>query len=143
MVSILGIPLPAEASVRTEYDGPSRIFVSSDCTQWKAGEPLEIRPFVLSREDCKGVSLYWRLLGRGGYIKVEATHKARNAYRVNLPGSSVGCVEYYLEASLAGGKRIRYPATAPAINSPNLFSLIKASPIITLARPQTIIPTPI
>jgi hypothetical protein len=121
MVNILGIPLPAEASVRTEYDGTSRIFVSSDCTQWKAGEPLEIRPFVLSQEDCKGVSLYWRPLGRGGFSRVEATHKSRSAYRVNLPVSSVGCVEYYLEASLAGGKRIRYPATAPAINSTVVF----------------------
>jgi hypothetical protein len=121
MVSILGIPLPAEASVRTEYDGPSRIFVSSGCTQWKAGEPLEIRPFVLSVEDCLGVSLYWRPLGRGSFSQVEATRRARHAYRVNLPGNSTACVEYYVEASLAGGKKIRYPATAPEINSTVVF----------------------
>ena len=117
MAHLLGAPLPAEASVRTDYNGPSRIFVSSGCTRWKAGESLEIRPFVLSREDCKGVTLYWRPLGKGSFSKVHALHKARHAYRVTLPGSSAECVEYYLEASLAGGKKIRYPATAPAINS--------------------------
>ena len=121
MAHILGTPLPVEASVRTDYTGTPRIFVSSDCTRWKAGEPLEIRPFVLSKEDCKGVSLYWRPLGRGSFSKVEALHKERRAYRVILPESSDGCVEYYLEASLADGQRIRYPSTAPAINSTVVF----------------------
>jgi hypothetical protein len=118
---ILGIPLPAEASVRTEFVGPSRMFVSSECTQWKAGETFEIRPFVLSQEGCKGVSLYWRPLGQGSFNRVEATYRARHAYRVNLPVSAVGGVEYYLEASLADGKKIRYPATAPEINSTVVF----------------------
>lgn len=117
ITGILGIPLPAEASVNTGYSGKSRIFISSVCTSWKAGEPMEIRPFVLSQEECKKVSLYWRPLGKGSYSTVEAGHRARNAWRVNLPESSVGCVEYYIEASLANGKKIRYPATSPEINS--------------------------
>jgi hypothetical protein len=82
---------------------------------------MEIRPFVLSQEECKKVSLYWRPLGKGSYSRVEAGHRARNAWRVNLPESSVGCVEYYIEASLANGKKIRYPATSPEINSTVVF----------------------
>ena len=35
------------------------------------------------------------------------------------------------------------PITAPAISSPSFFSLISASPMITLASPHTIIPIPI
>jgi hypothetical protein len=121
MANLLGAPLPPEASVRTDYNGTPRIFISSDCTRWKTGEPFEIRPFVLSSEDCKGVSLYWRPLGKGVFSKVEALYKSRHAYRVILPENDTVCVEYYLEASLANGKKIRYPATAPEINSSVVF----------------------
>jgi hypothetical protein len=121
MEQLLGAPLPAETSVGTDYYGTPRIFVSSVCTSWKTGEPFEIRPFVLSKEECKGVTLWWRPLGKGSFSKAEARHTARQAYRVNLPGSSPGCVEYYLEASLAGGKKIRHPETAPQLNSTVVF----------------------
>ncbi len=121
MAEFLETHLPAEASVSTDYNGSPRIFVSNDCTRWKAGEPLELRPFVLSREDCKSVSLYWRPLGTGKFSKVDAQFKARHAYRVIVPGNAADCVEYYLEASLADGKKVRYPATAPDINCTIVF----------------------
>ena len=45
-----------------------------------------------------------------------ATHRARQAYRVALPAQSQGTVEYYLEAVLEDGQKVRWPATAPSIN---------------------------
>ena len=121
MAQILGTPLPPEAAVRTTYTGTPRIFVTNNCTRWKDGEPFEIRPFILSPEACNGVSLYWRPLGKGSFSKVQAAFDERQAYRVTLPASPEDCVEYYLEASLAGGKKIRYPVTAPEINSTVVF----------------------
>jgi hypothetical protein len=112
----LGTPLPAEASIKTSYNGPSRIFLSSECTQTKKGEPLEIRPFVLSAKACNGVNLYWRPLGRGEFSKLKADHQARQAFRVTLPAINDGCVEYYLEAEVENGEKIFYPVTAPAVN---------------------------
>ena len=117
MSQFLGTPLPAEAAVSSAYTGAPRIFITSASTRWKAGEPFEIRPFVLSAEKCEGVTLFWRPLGQGGFTRVEATHRARQAYRVTLPEGASGCVEYYLEARLANGKTIRHPATAPALSS--------------------------
>jgi hypothetical protein len=116
IAQILGEPLPAEAAVSTAYRGTPRIFVSARRTQADAGEPQEIRAFVLSGAKCSGVNLYWRPLGEGSFKKLPATHRARQAYRVGLPAQSRGTVEYYLEAALDDGKKARWPATAPSIN---------------------------
>ncbi len=113
---ILGAPLPAEAAVSTAYRGTPRIFVSARRTQMKAGEPQEIRAFVLSAGKCSGVNLFWRPLGAGRFKRAAATHRARQAYRVDLPARSQGTVEYYLEATLEDGQKLVWPATAPAIN---------------------------
>jgi hypothetical protein len=110
------LPLPAGAAVNTAYHGTPRIFVSAPRTQVKAGEPQEIRAFVLSASQAAGVNLCWRRLGEERFRKLAATHRARQAYRVALPALSKGTVEYYLEATLAEGGQFRWPTTAPAIN---------------------------
>jgi hypothetical protein len=113
---MLGEPLPPEAAVSATYEGMPRIFVSARRTQMNAHEPQELRAFVLSSPKPAGVSLHWRTLGGTTFETVPATHRARQAYRVNLPAQAPGTVEYYLEASLENGQRVRWPATAPAIN---------------------------
>jgi hypothetical protein len=116
LMKMLGGPLPEEASVSTAYHGTPRIFVSSSCTQWRVGEPLELRPFVLSESHCARVQLHWRLLGERSFRTVTAVHRARQAYRVNLPTSVEGTVEYFLEATLEDGQEAFSPVTAPSIN---------------------------
>jgi len=112
---LLGAPLPAEAAVNTAYRGASRIFVSARCTHVAAGEPQEIRAFVLSDSKCR-VHLRWRPLGKGAFRSVLATHVSRQAFRVALPARRRGMVEYYLEATLDNGRSVRWPSTAPALN---------------------------
>jgi len=114
--TILGESLPPEAAVTTGYGGAPRIFVAAPRTLANAREPQEIRAFVLSSEKCTGLNLCWRPLGKGRFKKVAATHRARQAYRMALPASSPGVLEYYLEATLDGGQELRWPATATAIN---------------------------
>jgi hypothetical protein len=116
IAKILGQPLPPEAAVRTAYRGAPRVFVSARRTQMKPGEPLEIRAFVLSSQKCAGATLFWRPLGEDRFKKVIATHRARQAYRASLPALSRGAAEYYLEAGLENGQKVRWPATAPSIN---------------------------
>lgn len=116
IAQMLGEALPAEAAVRTDYRGAPRIFVPAGRTQMSAGEQQQIRAFVLSGAKCTGVELCWRSLGEGRFKKRVATHRARQAYRAVLPTPSQGTVEYYLEAALADGQKVRWPATAPAIN---------------------------
>lgn len=116
LAAILGVPLPPEAVVRTVYRGTPRIFVSAKMSQMPAGEPQELRAFVLSGSQPVDVHLYHRSLGEGAFAKVAATHRSRHAYRVALPGQSQGIVEYYLEAVLEDGQRVFWPATAPSVN---------------------------
>ncbi len=118
---ILGSSLPAETAIRTTYNGPPRIFVSSVCTQWNSGEPMEIRPFVLSSPAIRQVNLFWRPLGKGRFRKMTAVHTARHAYRVTVPEPAEGCVEYYLQAELADGEKIYHPVTAPEMNNTVVF----------------------
>jgi hypothetical protein len=115
IAKILEEPLPPEAAITTAYGGIPRIFVSAPRTQVHAGEPQEIRAFVLSDDKCTGVNLYWRPLGEGQFKHLAATHRARQAYRAALPALSKGAVEYYLEAVLEGGEKVPWPATAPSI----------------------------
>ena len=116
IAQILGEPLPAEAAVSTVYRGTPRIFGAANRPQANVAEPQEIRAFVLSGAKCSGVNLYWRALGDGAFKRLSATHRARQAYRVALPAQSRSTVEYYLEAALDDGQKVRWPATAPAIN---------------------------
>lgn len=115
ITDLLGEPLPAAATIRTTYRGSPRIFVSARNTQLRAGEPEEIRAFVLAEPKCREVKLLWRPLGQGEYRQIPATHRARNAYRVELPPQAPGAVEYFLEATLEDGGKVRWPATAPGV----------------------------
>jgi hypothetical protein len=113
---LLGAPLPAAAAIRTAYRGEPRIFVSAPSTQLSAAMSMEIRAFVLSDSKCDRVTLCCRSLGEGAFKPVPAVHRARHAYRVDLPAHSLGTLEYYLEAVLDDGRKLRWPATAPSIN---------------------------
>jgi hypothetical protein len=114
LAKILGKPLPAQAAIGTVYRGTPRIFLSAKLTQMDPGRSQELRAFVLSREKCTGLKLRWRPLGDGRFREVAATHRSRQAYRVALPAQSRGAVEYYLEAALEDGKKVLWPAGAPA-----------------------------
>jgi hypothetical protein len=113
---LLGVPLPAEAAISTAYRGAPRIFVSAPCTQLLAAMSMEIRAFVLADSKCDRVTLYCRSLGEGAFKPVPAVHRARQAYRATLPAHSPATLEYYLEAVLDGGRKVRWPVTAPSIN---------------------------
>ncbi|MEI6603695.1 MAG: hypothetical protein WCP35_00190 [Verrucomicrobiota bacterium] len=113
---LLGSPLPAAAAIRTAYRGEPRIFVSAPGTQMPTATTMEIRAFVLADAKCDRVTLYCRPLGKGAFNPVPAVHRSRQAYRATLPGQTQGTLEYYLEAELDGGRKLRWPSTAPALN---------------------------
>lgn len=113
---MLDTPLPVAAAIRTAYRGEPRIFVSAPATQMPAATSVEIRAFVLADAKCDSVTLYCRPLGEGAFKPVPAVHRARQAYRATLPGQAEGTLEYYLEAELGGGRKLRWPSTAPALN---------------------------
>ena len=64
---ILGEPLPAQAQLSSDYDGPPRIAVLSRRTSLEAGEDLRIKVGILSKAKPQKAHLYWREMGKGPY----------------------------------------------------------------------------
>jgi hypothetical protein len=117
LAEILGEPLPADAMPPDTHDGPSRLIVPTARTSLTAGEDLRLKVIMARRQEPRGGVLYWRSLGKGKFEKVPLEHVARSVYSVRVPASQIGDndIEYYVEASAGTGK-IRFPATAPAMN---------------------------
>jgi hypothetical protein len=127
----LGSPLPAEAGLSMTYAGPARILVPTVRTLAEPGEALALKAMVLTpgcgKDDAgaPAVTLRWRPLGKGDFAKVPLGHVARRVYRGTLPAAppGVAAVEYYLEAE-AGGAKLVWPATAPALNQTVVVSAV-------------------
>ncbi len=117
LAEILGEPLPADAMPSSSYEGPPRLIVPTARASLTAGEDLRLKVMMVSRQEPRGGVLYWRSLSKGKFEKVPLEHVARSVYSVRVPASQIGDndIEYYVEAS-AGAEKIRFPATAPAMN---------------------------
>ncbi|MCD6304498.1 MAG: hypothetical protein J7M21_06005 [Planctomycetes bacterium] len=97
------------------YTGPPRLIVPTARTSLLAGEGLKLKVIILGGPPSEA-GLYWRKMGRGEFNRVPLEHVARGVYSVKLrPGELKDDVEYYVEAK-TGGRTLRFPATAPALN---------------------------
>jgi hypothetical protein len=112
---LLGAPLPAACTPATQYAGPPRLIVPTARTQVAPAEALALKVMVLAAAPPRAAALHWRALGAGRYRAIPLRHVARGVYAVTLPPARAD-LEYYLEAVLDNGQKVRWPATAPAIN---------------------------
>ena len=55
-------------------------------------------------------------MGIGNFQKINLDHQARAVYSVTLPPASGEDMEYYIEAEMADGNKLVWPATAPGLN---------------------------
>jgi hypothetical protein len=61
--------------------------------------------------------VYWRLLGKGRFVKTPLTHVNRGVYAATLPAAKhEGSIEYYVRVTGADDAEVRYPASAPRLN---------------------------
>ncbi|MBN2375387.1 MAG: hypothetical protein JXD22_03230 [Sedimentisphaerales bacterium] len=112
----LGHDLPADVLPPKSYAGEPRLIVPARRSHLHKGEQLTIKVIILDNEFAKSASLYWRQMGEGDYQKIDLTHKARAVYIVTLPPATGDAIEYYIQATTAGGKSLVWPASAPDIN---------------------------
>jgi hypothetical protein len=59
--------------------------------------------------------LHWRPLGTGQFQTIPLQHVARAVYQVELPSPGED-FEYRIEATMADGSNLTWPASAPEIN---------------------------
>ena len=116
LAKALGAPLPADARPTAAYRGRPRIIVPTVRTSIAPGETLVVKAIVLAARRPREAALYWREMGKGEYRRVDLTHVGRGVHTVSFPPRGARSdVEYYLEAT-AGDQKVRFPATAPALN---------------------------
>lgn len=114
---IMGKPV-APIDPGKDYRGASHLIVPTKRTLLETNEDLNLKVMVLSKDNVKNVSLYWKPLGQqAGYQCVPAQHVARGVYNVVVPAASFNHqdFEYYVQADL-DNESLKYPVTAPTLN---------------------------
>lgn len=117
LIEAMGEALPEEAQTEQEYEGRPRIVVPTLRGMLTAGETLVLKVIVLDEGETKHADLYWRIMGQGQFQRVPLSHVARGVYQVQLPqAADAETFEYYVEVQPGKGRRVYFPATAPAMN---------------------------
>jgi hypothetical protein len=112
------VDLPADVRPSGTYGGPTRIVVPTIRSILVSGEDLEVKAIVLDDVVPEAVTLNWRVLGEGDFVKSPFKLIARRTYGTRLaPDRSKGkTLEYYIEAITRDGKKVRWPPSAPVLN---------------------------
>ena len=118
LTALLGAPLPPEAQMPMNYEGPVRVFVPAAPTCRRSGDSLMVRAIVLSAEPVGEVLLRWRTMGKGEFGVLPMTHIDRGVWTAMLPGEKLDRedIEYYVQLGAGSGNGPVWPATAPDIN---------------------------
>ena len=112
----LGIELPEKAKLSKNYEGPTRVIVTTSQSLLEAGTDFYIRVRVLSESHNISGSMMWRTLGEQKYKNIEMKQMTRNVFEIVVPASElIDDFEYYIEVS-DGENNIGYPATYGDIN---------------------------
>ncbi len=113
LAELLGEELPSDAQPSMEYEGDCQVIVPTVRTCVYEGEKLALKVIVLSEDDPKTVSLFWRYLGEDEFAEIPLRHVARGVFRVVFPSeASERGFEYYIRVR-ADGRKVYFPATAP------------------------------
>jgi len=110
-----GGPLPADAQPWPDYRGPARLVVLTARGSQAADERLPLRIIALDQQPVKSVAVQIRPLGGRKWKTIRARHLARAVYAAQLPAARDD-FEYYVTAETAGGQKLIWPVTAPAMN---------------------------
>lgn len=116
LAAALGEPLPPDAQLPREYDGPTRLIVPTVRSSLAKGESLTVRLVVLSAELPAKANLFWRPLGKGRFHKLPLEHAARGQFQATLERPTED-FEYYCEIpGVEKDKRVVWPPAAPELN---------------------------
>ena len=110
----IGDKLPDSVLPGKTYYGPARIIVPTVRTHIAEGEGITFNLILLDKQPMKGAALFYRVMGKGEYMKFDLEHLGRAVYQAKLL-PAMEDFEYYIEAEKADGAKMFWPVTAPAI----------------------------
>ncbi len=111
-------PLVAQRATQrwpADYQGAPRLSVPTVRSVAEKGEALGVKVIVLDNAQPRAVTGFLRPLGAGPWSAIPAVHVSRGVWRLTLPAAREA-FEYRIEAALASGRSLNWPATAPALN---------------------------
>jgi len=114
LADALGGKLPDTIEPGKSYEGPARIIVPTVRTHIAEGEGITFNIILLDKNPMKGAALYYRVMGKGEYMKFDITHLGRSVYQAKLL-PAMEDFEYYIEAEKSDGSKMFWPVTAPAV----------------------------
>ena len=115
LIQALGSPLPPETVTAKNYAGPAKLVVPTVRSCVRPNETLQLTIIALDQQPVRQVTMNFRPLGQTTWQTQSATHVGRAIYEVKLPPAQDD-FEYSITAQTAGGEKLVWPATAPAIN---------------------------
>jgi hypothetical protein len=98
-----------------EYQGQPRLIVPTVRSVVNKGESVRLKTIALDPQPVKSVSVLVRQLGGRKWKTIPARHLARAVFEARLPAARDD-FEYHVTAETAGGQKMFWPATAPAMN---------------------------
>lgn len=110
---VLGEKLTGQYLPNQNYTGDLRVFVPTTRSIANAGERLQIKAIVLSKDRIKAVTLHWRELGANKFKTISLKNSNRSTYVTHLPAAKRD-FEYFVKVETEGGSST-FPATAPEI----------------------------
>ncbi|MFH0990551.1 MAG: malectin domain-containing carbohydrate-binding protein [bacterium] len=115
LTDTLGITLPSTCELSKNYVGQARIIVPTVRSSIAKEESLTLKIIAIDKQPVKSVAVRIRRYGGGPWQTVTTTHLARAVYQSILP-SALDDFEYYVESTLADGRKLVWPAMAPRMN---------------------------
>jgi len=116
LADALGSELPESIRPTNRYRGEPRLIVPTVRPDVDRGEQLDLKVIVLDNQRPRDAVIHWRTLGNGPFNSIKLSHVGRGVHSVVLPPAEESTIEYYIEATTAGGRTLRWPATAPKLN---------------------------
>jgi hypothetical protein len=115
LAAALGAPLPVEAQPSADYSGPARLTTLTRRDRVNPGETLTVPVVALDKQPVTTVVVKRRPMGQGDWQTLPVRHEGRAVWQASMPGAASD-YEYFVEAQLADGKTLRWPASAPEMN---------------------------
>jgi hypothetical protein len=113
LVELSGSPIPIEAHLSREYQGPTRIIVPAKRGRLCKGEAFDLQVMILSQQRPTMAELMWRKAGDDLFHAVPLVPVARGVYNIKLNSTQIdGDFEYYLQV-IVNNQAYHYPSTAP------------------------------
>lgn len=114
--SIADVDYESEFILSDKYTLQPRFVVLNERSILDDNDDYYLRATVLGQKDnsVKPVLMY-RVMGKGDFKEKEMIHEGNNTYKVKMPISSEGSIEFFLQTKIEN-KYIYYPATSPELN---------------------------